>query len=288
MTDVLLRASLAAGDLLFGWALLLPTVIVVAILGVLTSALMLVVRRWTTDQDLLGRACADRRRLKVLMREAKAVKDKAAVKRLRKTNGEIALKRLGAEVKPLLAVLLPLVLIGTWGWYRLGYVPPRDDEPVMIELSLPASAAGSVAFLVPQEGIRVKDVEDVEDGYVARVEEVEESKAEIPAAVARWTVRGKAAAEPYMLVLNHGERRFEHDLLIGQRTYAADLVLHEPGRPLPQSYARMRVPKIAGLVEGPHPDDWDGYGALFPSWVITYLLVVVPFYFAAKRLFHLH
>ena len=282
MTDVLLRATLAIGDLLFGWVLLLPPVMPIVVLGILTSGLMLAVRRWTTDQDLLGRAHADKRQLRVLMREAKAAKDKATVKRLRTTNAEIALKLMGAEVKPLLAAILPLIVMGIWGWYRLGYVPPQEDEPVTIELSLPASAAGSVAFLVPQEGIRV------ESGYVARVEEVERNKAEIPAAVARWTVRGKAAAEPYTLVLNHHQRRFEHDLLIGQRTYATDLVSHEPGRLLPQSYARMCVPKIAGLIEGPHPDDWDGYGALFPSWVITYLLVVVPFYFAAKRLSRLY
>ncbi|NQU21647.1 MAG: DUF106 domain-containing protein [Candidatus Nealsonbacteria bacterium] len=279
MTDMLLRATLAVGDLLFGWALFIPPVLTVAVLGILTSGLMLAVRRWTTDQDLLGRADADKRRLKVLMREAKAVKDKAAVKRLRTTNGEIALKLMGAEVKPSLLAILPLVLIGTWGWYRLGYVPPQEDEPVLVELSLPASAAGSVAFLVPQEGIRVKN------GYVTHVEEVE---GRIPAAVAKWTVCGKAAAEPFTLVLNHGKSRFEHDLLIGQRTYATDIVLHEPGRLLPQSYVRMRVPKIAGLVEGPQLDDWGGYGALLPSWVVTYLLVVIPFYFGTKRLFRLH
>lgn len=280
MTDVLLRAILVIGDLLFGWTLLLPPVMPVAVLGILTSAVMLMVRRWTTDQDLLGRAHADKRRLKVLMREAKTAQDKAAMKRLRATNGEIALKLMGAEVKPALAAVLPLVLLGTWGWYRLGYVPPREDEPVSIELSLPVSAAGSIAFLVPQEGILPENRH-----YVARVEEV---GGETPAAVARWTVRGKAATKPYTLVLNHGQRRFEHDLLIGQRTYATELVFHEPGRLLPQSYARMRVPQIAGLVEGPHPDGWNGYGALFRGWVITYLLVVVPLYFAVKRLFRLH
>jgi len=277
--DALLNVTLALGDLLFGWLLYLPVVAAVAVLGILTSLLMLLVRRWTTNQDLLGRAHADKERLKVLMREAKAAKDKNAARRYRTTNGQIALKLMRAEGKPLLAVLAPLILIGTWGWCRLGYSPPQEDEPVQVELSLSASAIGSVAFLVPQRGI------DAEQRYVVLVEE---ASGDVLAGVARWTVSSKASPEAYTLVLNHGDRRFEHDLLIGQRTFAAELVMHEPGRALPQSYVRMRVPRIAGMIPGLYPDDWRGYGAFFPSWVITYVLFVLPFYLITKRLFRIH
>ena len=276
----LLSATLAIGDRLFGWLLHLPPVAAVAVLGILTSLLMSLARRWTTNQDLLGRAHADKRRLKVLTREAKAAKDKKAVSRYRTTSGEIALKLMRAEGKPLLTVLLPLILMGTWGWYRLGYLPPQENELVQVELSLPASAIGSVAFLVPHWGI-----DEPEKGYVVLVEE---AAGDVPAGVAKWTVSGQASPEPYTLVLNHGDRRFQHDLLVGQRTYAAELVMHEPGRTLPQSFVRMRVPKIAGIFPGPHPDDWGGYGAWFPSWVITYFLFVLPFYFITKRLFRVY
>jgi len=280
MTSALLSAILAIGDLLFGWLLYLPPVAAIGLLGVFTSLLIVLVRRLTTNRNLLGRAHADKRRLKVLTREAKAAGDNDAVNRCRTTNGQIALKLMRAEVKPLLVVLLPLILIGTWGWYRLGYIPPQEDEPVQVEMSLPASAIGSVAFLVPQPGIHAK-----QQRYVVLVEE---ATGDVPAGIAKWTVSGKASPEVYTLVLNYGDRRFRHDLLIGQRTHSPELVAHEPGRMLPQSYVRMRVPKIAGIIPGLYPDDWRGYGVLFPSWVITYILFVLPFYFITKRLFHIY
>ena len=276
----LLSATLAIGDLLFGWLLHLPPVAAIGLLGVFTSLLMVLVRRLTTNRDLLGRVHADKRRLKVLMREAKAAGNNDAVSRYRVTNGQIALKLMRAEVKPLLVALAPLILIGVWGWHRLGYIPPQEDEPVQVELSLPASAIGSVAFLVPQRGIDVK-----EQRYVAPVEE---ASGDTPAGIAKWTISGKASPEAYTLVLNHGDRRFQHDLLIGQQTHSPELVAHEPGRMLPQSYVRMRVPKIAGIVPGLYPDDWQGYGLLFPSWVMTYIAFVLPSYFVTKRLFRIY
>ena len=279
LLERLLDATLTLGDLLLGWLLYFPPTAAVAVLGILTCLLMMLVRRWTTNQDLLARAHADRRRLRVLMREARVAGDKNAARRYRTTNGEIALKLVRAEGKPLLAALLPLVLIGTWGWYRLRYLPPVEDESVQIELSLDVSAIDSIAFLAPQQGIHT------EEGYVMLVEE---AGGDVPAGVAKWTVSGKASPEPYTLVLNHGNRRFHHELLIGQRTCTSELVIHDPGRAVPQSFVRMRVPKIAGMIPGPHPDDWGGYGAIFPSWVITYVLFVVPLYFITKRLFRIY
>ena len=90
-------------DYVLGWSLHLPHVAILALLAVCTAVVLTGVRKFTTNQDLLGRAKADKARLKVLMRAAKQAGDKEAVKRYRATNGEIGAVGMKAELLPLAA-----------------------------------------------------------------------------------------------------------------------------------------------------------------------------------------
>jgi len=57
-------------DFLFNWLLLLPSDLTIIVTAVLTGTVLTLVRKWTTNQELLGRAAADNQRLSALIKEA--------------------------------------------------------------------------------------------------------------------------------------------------------------------------------------------------------------------------
>ena len=91
MLDYLMELGLKAGDWLLvigdpllGWMLHLPRDLTLVLLAVMTGVIMTVIRRFTTNQDLLRRCKEDKARLGVLMSEAKSVGDKERIKNIRK------------------------------------------------------------------------------------------------------------------------------------------------------------------------------------------------------------
>ena len=92
MLDAINNGLLAIGDPLFDWLLRLPSDLCIILVAVMTSAGLAVSRLFTTDQDVLKRCDADKKRLKKLLKEAKKRKDKDAVQRHRATGGMIGMK----------------------------------------------------------------------------------------------------------------------------------------------------------------------------------------------------
>lgn len=71
MLTALNDSLLAIGDLLLGWLLNLPTDAVLLIVAIGSSAVLTGVRLFTTNQDLLGRCDRDKKRQKVLLKQAR-------------------------------------------------------------------------------------------------------------------------------------------------------------------------------------------------------------------------
>ena len=153
MLDWLNNAILTVTDPALGWLLALPATVAIFIVALGTALLMLAIRRFTTDQDLLARCKRDKARLKQLIREARRRDDSEAVavfgsavrgalskagltpdaqdarrieamlrrmekrkdiRRFKATIAAIGVKTLWAEVKPLLVALIPIALLATW------------------------------------------------------------------------------------------------------------------------------------------------------------------------------
>jgi hypothetical protein len=144
-------------DFLFGWLLRLPPDAALIAVAVLSGTVLTLVRKWTTDQDLLKRAAADNRRLAELMRDAKRVRDKEALARHRATKARVGLIKFKAEGKPLLISLVPIALIAMWAFQNLQFVPPRPGEVVEVVASAPLSAAGEIVHLVPEPGLEAPE-----------------------------------------------------------------------------------------------------------------------------------
>src|SRR5688572_13113410 len=125
MLELWNRISLGVFDVLLGWSLRLPADVALILVALLSAAVLAGVRLFTTNQDLLRRAAADKKRLKELTWQAKARGDGEAVKRHRSVAGAVAVKQLKAEGLPLVASIVPIALLATWCFHRLAYVPPR-------------------------------------------------------------------------------------------------------------------------------------------------------------------
>lgn len=269
MLDWWNRISLGLFDLLLGWLLGLPTDAALIVVAVGTAAILTFVRLFTTDQDLLARAAADRRRLKELIRDAKKRGDRDAVKRHRAVKAMIAMRTFPSEGKPLLASIVPIAMLATWAFARLAYDPPRAGEEVEVRLTTPISAAGEAAHVVPVEGLRA-------DGWVKPVEAVTDCNP--PHGLAAWRLRGAAADKPYRLIFRFRDESYSRDLLVGQRMYSDPIADHGG---LVTTEVRLRPRKLFNIVPGIP-------AIAFDPWLVGYLVLVIPSAVIVKRVFRIH
>ncbi|HUT60009.1 MAG TPA: hypothetical protein VNA25_19360 [Phycisphaerae bacterium] len=269
MLDAWTTMSLAVFDTLLGRVLTLPSDAVLLVVAIGSAAILTVVRVFTTDQDLLGRAAADKRRLGVLIREARRRGDAKALKRLRATKPQVAMRTLGSEGLPLLVSLLPIAMLATWCLARLEFHPPQDGEAIRVIAYTPVSAAGGVMHLVPQDGLEA-------DAWVQPVAAVAGNS--LPHGLAAWTLRARAADVPYRLTLRLKHTSVERPMRVGGRTYTPALVDHGDGL---VTEIRMRPLRLLGIVPG--------IAAIgFPPWLVAYLVIVIPFVFILKRLLRIY
>lgn len=265
MNEGLLRLM----DALLGWTLRLPRDATLFLVAVLTAGLILAARRLFADQGLLWRCRDDRRRLKALAREARRRGDRAAIARHRVIKQRLALKALRCEVKPLLAVLLPVALLATWGFHRLGYLPVRDGGPVELIAWFPATAAGRVVHVAPQDGL------DSEGGWVRDV--AVKGEGETAMGAARWRIRGAARDAPYDLLIRHRGRTHRVGLEIGRPVCSPPLVRFRSAD-ITAAEVRLKVYRPFGFVPGLIG---------LPPWMVGYLALALPLAAVARRILRL-
>jgi uncharacterized membrane protein (DUF106 family) len=232
------------------------------------SALILAgVRKFTSDQDLLRRCRADQARQKALLREAKTRKDADAVKRHRATLGMIALKQFRQEGRPMLASLLPIVLLATWAFHRLEFHPPGAGEVVEFTARFPLSAVGKITHIAPVEGVRA------ESGWLREIVAVSDH------GEATWRLSATESSAPHLLRVRYGGRTYEHPLRAGVRTYDAPVEMHD--EKLIATEVKLRPVKLFGIVPGIP-------ALLFPAWLVAYLIIVIPSVPVIKRVLRIY
>lgn len=292
-------------DPLLGWLLHLHRDVVVALVASATALAMVMVRKRTTDQEWLGRAARDQERLDELIKEAKCAKDKAAIARYKTTKNTIQLRALKFEGKPLLIVIVPVMLVLTWCFGRLGFEPPRAGEPVRVKLTVDKSEIGALAHLAPLAGLEAGEgwVRKVERDRIApltcawdrgnawlvcHVTRLFSKALRMPQAdpeallegAAVWEVAGQARPEPYPLQVVVNGATYRADLLVGQPRYAAAQTLFTGGK-VQSIGLLMRPYRPFGFIGAL---DW-----LFcPPWLVAYLLIAMPLFFLFKRIFNVH
>jgi hypothetical protein len=266
--DTLNQGILWIMDGALGWLLHLPKDLALLVVAALSAAIITGVRPLTTDQDLLGRAADDRRRLKELIAQAKRRGDRDAVARHRATLNLVGLKQLKAEGRPLLAALVPIVLLATWCFQRLDAHPPQAGRPITVAAYFPLSAEGDLVFMVPQEGLAARD------GWVKEVGVDPDGRAN---GLAVWTITADARPEPYALRLRCRDT-YEMPLRVGQPTYEPPLEFFDDR--LLCAEVRLEPVRLLGFVPGiPY---------VMAPWLVGYLVLVVPVSLLLKRVLRIH
>jgi uncharacterized membrane protein (DUF106 family) len=271
LTAMLSNVLIGAGDLVLGWLLRWPQEVALAAVAILTAALLAFVRLATTDQDRLRRCRDDKRRLKQLVREAKKRKDKQAVRRHQATIGMIGMVSMRSELRPLLVSLLPIVILATWAFARLAYVPPRAGEPVEVRAFFPVLSIGQVAHIAPRKGLS-------SDRWLARVTEGQDASGAVEGGQAVWHVAADAGDRPHVLEIRQGRTTVEKQLYADGRHYA---------RPV-QQYAGGDIVAAQVAMEEFHPFGLGGISAIHLSpWTLGYLVIAIPFAMILRKAFRI-
>jgi uncharacterized membrane protein (DUF106 family) len=262
-------------DLLLGWLLYLPTDLSLLFVALISSAILVFLRLLVTDQDLLTRAANDRKRLTLLIKDARKKKDKAAAKRCAATRTLVRLATLKSELYALLAVIIPIAILATWCFARLAYHPPRENDPIEIVAYTPVSAIGKVMHIVPQDGLRCEQwiAEVVPDKAGPAGQELQESAA--VNGIATWKITAAVSDEPHKLLLRYKDKTLEHSLLVGGRTYQQDIIKYHAPQWITQ--IDLKPVKLLGVVPGL---PW----LMLPPWVVAYLILVIPLSLFVKRI----
>jgi hypothetical protein len=262
-------AITAAGDFFFGWLLALPRDAAIVALAVLTSLLLTLARKWFTNQDLLGRCAADLRRLKQLIRQAKARRDKPAVRRVKGTVSLIKLKQLSAEGRVLLVALLPLTLLAAWGIERLEYLPPAVGEELTLRAYYPLSSVDKLTHLVPPEGFELAPGSSA----VQQVQLDEEGGAN---GVAQWVLVARERRLATGVAIRHQDRTVRHTIRVDGRAYEPPVQLHG-GELIPATETKLEQARFLGRVPGV-----PAIG--LPPWVVAYLVLALALVYPLRRL----
>ena len=224
---------------------------------------------------------------------AKKEKDGEAVKRYQQTLGQIKMRSMKQEGAPLLWALLPIVLLATWCFSRIAFVPPKAGEWVTVTAHTGTAAIGNIAHLVPVEGLKVKD------GWIRPVE-VEKSvpaanwwekgnqwlqkkmgMATQPEGAAVWTVSAPANDKPYDLQFVLEGRVCKAPLAVGQRRYESQLVTFGTESGIQAIEFGLTPLKLFGWLPG------ISAFALAP-WLVGYLVIVIPLALLIKKVLHIY
>lgn len=251
-------------DFLLGWTLRLSWIVALAMVALLTGLSLVYTRRWFADQDLLSRVDSDRQRIRKLLAEAKSTGDKETVARLKTLQGAVGMRALSQQFKPLLAVILPVAVLATWGYARLEYKPPRDGETVEVRCYLPILAVGQLAHMVPVAGLAA------EPGWVVEVEAG--NYAGQATGIATWKLKGQKRKEPYPLVCVWGEKSYTSQVAVGGWKYSEPFHTFAGGEA--NIEVLLREARLAGIP---------GWPPLFPAWLVAYLLLAIPGSLIIKR-----
>jgi hypothetical protein len=269
-------------DYPLGWLLALPRDVAIMLVALGTSLLLTLVRKWTTNQDQLGRSRSDVRRLKQLIREAKRAKDEAdrrpvgpslpppgklerlvpsrpAVKPMRTTLAMVNGIRLKAEGLPLLVSIVPIALLAVWAVERLDYFPPRVGQELTVRAYCPLSSVGKLTHLVPPPALEMKS-------DAIRLVEIDPDGEQN--GLATWALQPCAASDSAELLIRHEGETASHTVSIGRRSYAAPLAAHDGGKILVTEVVLRRA-KFLGIVPGIP-------AIAFPPWLVAYLIIVIP------------
>jgi hypothetical protein len=223
---------------------------------------------------MLKRCADDKARLKERVRAAKKQKDKDTVARCNLTLGQIGMKTMMAEGKPLLWSIIPIALVASWAFSRIGYLPPQANQSVSVKMFFPEFSE-ELVHLVPQDGVTS------DNGFIRyALEDKTADGSSTGAGVAEWNLRVQERANPYILQFRFSGKTIEKEFVADGLRYATPVSSYGDN-PMQLIQLDLPVYKPLNIIPG-------FTGLMLDPWVIGYLIMVIPLSFALKSLFRIY
>jgi len=249
-----------------GWLLAIPRDLALVLFAALTALLMTVARRYVTNQNLLHRCVVDLKRLKELLHAARNTNDNASISRYRTTVSQIKGIQLAADLRVLVAVIVPLGVLATWATERFDYLPIAIDEDVVIRAHFPVSSIGRIAHVVPDPAFDLK---------VSPIAIVAADLSDPTQGVAEWTMRPRLTGS-HTVVIRHERETATHKVKIGAATYDLPIQI--------QKCSRISSTEVGIRRYLPIGYSLGGNIVNFPPWLMAYLILTLGMTPVIKRL----
>ncbi len=184
-----MQQLIEALDWIFGWSLYLPPLLAITALAFLTGVVLVLCQKYFTNQQKMRMFVTDAKTLKRLTKEAKKAGDKERFARYQALNGMIGWRRFLESFKPVPIIMVPIMLLVTWGGNRLAFLPLRPEQDVKVRAYFSEGADG-LAHIIPREGLTFLDG-PIQSLQAAEGEVTAAGHGQQPLPYALWRVKGK-------------------------------------------------------------------------------------------------
>lgn len=150
-------------DFLFGWLLYLPPFWAILILSFLVSVIIVLITKYTTNQDLMKRLKEETKALQKEMKELK--EDPEKMMHVQKKAMQANIKYMAQSFRPMIFTIIPILIIFGWIQGHLAYEPILPGQEFNVEVVFEKGVSGSIIAEAP-EGIQITSdkTREVSDG----------------------------------------------------------------------------------------------------------------------------
>jgi uncharacterized membrane protein (DUF106 family) len=151
-------------DVVFGWLLVIPPFWSIMLLSLLVSLIIVVITKFTTDQDLMKRLKGESKELQKQMKTLKDHPEKLMA--VQKQQMEMSMKMMRQSFRPMIWTLIPILLIFGWMQDRLAYEPIMPGQEFSVKLQFEKGVGKLLINATAPEGIVITGAagKEVTDG----------------------------------------------------------------------------------------------------------------------------
>lgn len=180
-------------NIIFAPLLKLPALWAVIILSFLISLIIILITKFTTDQNLMRRL---KEEIKMHQKQIKEAKNEPAkAMQLQKKAMEVNMKYMTHSLKPTLITFIPIILIFGWMSSTFAYESIKPRQEFSVAAFFDKNANGNAEIIVPDEITAI-------DG---KIKKIEDSKAS-------WRLKGDKGE--HLLEIFYGNEKQQHSVLI--------------------------------------------------------------------------
>ncbi len=235
-------------DFLFGWLLPLPPFWSILILSIIMSLIVLVITKYTTDQNLMKRLKDEQKELQKEIKELKDNPEKMMA--VQKKQMESSMKYMTQSFRPMIFTFIPIIIIFGWISAHLAYEPIMPGQEFSVKVQLEKNLGATIINATAPDGITLTS----------------DASKEVTDGIAIFTFKGgEGAYAAPGITFNVNGKEYAKDVIISsKRAYASPIkaVRDKTVRQIETVQDKTQVIKI---------------GSFSLSWIWSYIIFSIIF-----------